>query len=123
MAHAQTDAWGLKVSRHGGEGFLAALENWWRAERQPAEGPVASAFDGGWAVFLGYELAQEIEPRLALPRCPLPWSAFALRTPCALVHELSHDRVWAVGEADSASAFERVVADAHAVALAQDARR
>src|SRR2546430_15018265 len=83
-----------------GMSFLAALETWWLAERR-APPPTATglAFEGGWAVFLGYELAQEIEPHLALPRSPLPWAAFALRTPCALVHDLQRRRVFAVAEA------------------------
>ena len=68
--------------RTAGRGFLEALENWWRAESRPAtQLPAALPFSGGWALFLSYELAQEIEPHLKLPRTPLPWQAFALRTP------------------------------------------
>jgi len=48
--------------------FLPALDAWWRAERRPAEEPGVEPFTGGWFVYLGYELAQEIEPRLHLPR-------------------------------------------------------
>ena len=36
-------------------------------------------FRGGWFVYLGYEMAAEIEPRLQLPRADAPYSAFALR--------------------------------------------
>src|SRR4051812_33866082 len=67
-------------------GFLDALEQWWLTERTVYE-PNSPAFAGGWTLFIGYELAQEIEPRLVLPKAPLPWQAFALRTPCALVHD------------------------------------
>jgi anthranilate synthase component 1 len=110
-----------------GSTFLEALENWWLAERiaaDPAAEPGDTGrgripFDGGWALFLGYELAQEIEPRLALPRCPLPWQAFALRTPCALVHELDTERVYAVAEADAEDALAQIAADAHAVNSAE----
>lgn len=108
------------------DGFLAALEEWWLSERTVA--PRAShvghglPFDGGWAIFLGYELAGEIEPHLALPRTPLPWQAFALRTPCALVHELSRSKVFAVAEAHAVDALERIEADAHTVANEADAR-
>ena len=105
-----------------GTRFLEALENWWRAEHAAyaGDGPSFEApelpFDGGWALFLGYELAQEIEPHLALPRTPLPWQAFALRTPCALIHELESGRVLAVAEAEAAAALERVVRDTHLAA-------
>ena len=106
-----------------GTSFLAALETWWLAERR-APPPTATglAFEGGWAVFLGYELAQEIEPHLALPRSPLPWAAFALRTPCALVHDLQRRRVFAVAEAHAADALARIAAEAHAAAGEADVR-
>ncbi|MGH8261356.1 MAG: hypothetical protein ACREUG_16870, partial [Steroidobacteraceae bacterium] len=65
------------VPRAGG--FLDALEQWWLAERVPWGSDVVAdiPFAGGWAVFLGYEMAQEVEPRLCLPRSDLPWRAFA----------------------------------------------
>ena len=48
--------------------FLPALDAWWRAERSHAGPPGVEPFTGGWFLYLGYELAQEIEPRLHLPR-------------------------------------------------------
>ncbi len=111
-----------------GTSFLAALESWWLAERSAphanAQPHCATrlAFEGGWAVFLGYELAQEIEPHLALPRSPLPWAAFALRTPCALVHDLERRRVFAVAEADCADALARVAREALEAAREADVR-
>ena len=57
-------------------GFLDALEQWWLTERVPWSADLP-AFGGGWAIFLGYELAREIEPRLVLPAAALPWQAFA----------------------------------------------
>jgi anthranilate synthase component 1 len=99
-----------------GTSFLSALENWWLTERLPADpGGTAPPFSGGWALFLGYELAREVEPHLVLPRCPLPWQAFALRTPCAVVHELETGRVYAVAEAEAADELAHIVSDAHAV--------
>ena len=106
--------------------FLQALEEWYALERTEGAAPQRPAFTGGWALYLGYELAQEIEPHLVLPRTPLPWQAFALRTPCALVHELKADRVYAVAEAGWAEALERIAADAEAAAretLPDDALR
>jgi anthranilate synthase component I len=105
-----------------GSGFLEALENWWRAEAvAPVEEDAPLAFTGGWALYLGYELAAEVEPHLQLPRCPLPWQAFALRTPCALVHDLARARIYAVGEADACAQFEEVCADAQQAAQFPDA--
>ncbi len=122
-ADGQLEAQGLTPR---GGGFLGALEEWWLSERSaPGEGEDSAhplPFDGGWAVFLGYELAREIEPHLTLPRSPFPWQAFALRTPCALVHDLSRGRVFAVAEAEAADALDRIEADARALADAADAR-
>jgi anthranilate synthase component 1 len=61
-------------------------------------------------------VAQEVEPRLELPRSTLPWRAFALRTPCALVHERGSGRVLAVAEPDAADYLERLESDAHLAA-------
>jgi anthranilate synthase component I len=99
-----------------GPGFLAALENWWSSERSPLADPGGDAgrFGGGWAVFLGYELAAEIEPHLVLPPTPLPWQAFALRTHGAIVLDLKSSRVFAVAE--DARVLDRIVTDAADVA-------
>src|SRR5262245_52980526 len=46
-------------------GFLNALELQWRAAGQgSAMRPAGLPFAGGWFVYLGYELALEIEPAL-----------------------------------------------------------
>jgi anthranilate synthase component 1 len=105
-----------------GDSFLTALERWWLRERIEARTPAAGQLPvaGGWALYLGYELAQEIEPRLALPRTPLPWVAFALRTPCALIHEVASDRVLAVAEPTAADALAQLEADARAAAASSD---
>ncbi len=90
-------------------GFLDALEMWWRRERveqDAAQSSAALPFAGGWVIFLGYEAATEIEPRLALPQTPLPWRAFALRTPCALIHDLASDTVLAVAEEGAAAQLQ-----------------
>jgi anthranilate synthase component 1 len=105
-----------------GNTFFSALENWWLAERDaPTAASTDLPFAGGWAIFLAYEMAQEVEPRLSLPRAALPWRAFALRTPCALIHDRTRDRVIAVAEADSAHLLDRIEADARLAAAEPDA--
>jgi anthranilate synthase component 1 len=94
-----------------GTTFLTALENWWQTERI-ATSAEQLPFSGGWALFLSYEIAREIEPQLNLPRATLPWQAFALRTPCALVHERATGRVSIIAEADAADSIDRIEADA-----------
>ncbi|HVO49273.1 MAG TPA: aminodeoxychorismate synthase component I [Steroidobacteraceae bacterium] len=118
-----------------GPDFLTALENWWLAERDvgsagaavhsdtAARGGTAPphhpGFNGGWAVFLSYEMAREIEPKLLLPRAKLPWQAFALRAPCALIHERASGRVYAIAEPECAAALDRIEADARQAAAGQ----
>jgi len=123
VAEPRAALWLNSQGEVGGEGvtprgatFLQALENWWLSERTPpvqAELPLVELpFLGGWAVFLSYEMAQEVEPQLELPPASLPWRAFALRVPCALIHERNSDRVLAVAEPDAEDALEVLKADA-----------
>jgi len=99
-----------------GDDFLTTLENWWLSERLPAPATQTFPFVGGWAVFLSYEAAQEIEPLLQLPRSSLPWKAFALRVPCALIHDRWTGKVFAVAEPAAAAHLDRLEADARSVA-------
>jgi anthranilate synthase component 1 len=103
--------------------FLEALDLWWRhsgAAGQVSDLHVARQtgvpFAPGWVVYLGYEIAADIEPHLVLPPTPLPWTAFALRTPCALVHVLDTNAVWAVAEAGAEGLLEQVVTEAERLA-------
>jgi anthranilate synthase component I len=79
-------------------GFLPALDAWFAAERLP--GPVESPlpFSGGWFVYLGYELAAEVEPRLKLPRGAGP-TAFAARVRAAAIYDHDAGELWLVAEA------------------------
>ena len=67
-------------------GFLEALDERWRALHVP-EQDNDLPFRGGWFLYLGYELAAEIEPGLALARDPVLPAAFAVRCPTALVYD------------------------------------
>lgn len=131
-AQPQAALWATADGRLHGAGmtpraprFLDALELWWQQSAGPAahrhsqlHAARASGvpFAPGWVVFVGYEIAADIEPHLILPRTPLPWTAFALRTPCALVHVLATDEVWAVAEPGAHGLLDAVVADALGVA-------
>ena len=71
----------------GAAGFLSALEAWWKSLRtDTGSAPCEAArwpFTGGWLLYLGYELASEVEPCLALPPSSDPVVALALRAPAA----------------------------------------
>ena len=87
----------------GDEGFLRALEDWWKssAPGEAAGRPPAAAhlpFTGGWLLYLGYELASEIESCLALPPSADPVVALALRAPAAWLRDRSTGAGWLVAE-------------------------
>jgi anthranilate synthase component 1 len=92
-------------------GFLDALEAAWRRDGDGGDGRgggggdpnrpselAAGPFCGGWVVFLGYELAAEIEPQLDLaPRVQSDAGApcaFALRIPAGLVYDHVARQAW-----------------------------
>ena len=96
-----------------GQGFLSSLERWWLEERSRGDDDAPPLpFCGGWFVFLGYELAAEIEPRLLLPPSDLPWRAFALRMPCALIYDRKSGQVLAMAEAGSEHLLPAIEAEA-----------
>lgn len=92
-------------------GFLDALDRDWMAAG-PAVPPGDFPFAGGWALFLAYELAAEIEPVLRLPVAddgsPV---AIALRCPAAILRDRERGAVYAVAEPGEAAAIERIVVD------------
>jgi anthranilate synthase component 1 len=53
-----------------GPGFLGRLDDWYQSEAVPEEQDLDTPFVGGWFLYLGYELAGEIEPTLTLPPAP-----------------------------------------------------
>ena len=97
-----------------GPGFLRALNGWWKRERvelAPSELP----FRGGWFLYLGYELAAEVEPTLALKQPDgLPIAA-AVRAPAALILDRDASRAWIVAEEGAESYCHRLLADVAAL--------
>jgi len=92
-----------------GDGFLDSLDLWWSRERA---GAGAAPFAGGWFLYLGYELAAEIEPGLQLTApAGLP-VALATRVRGALIRDRQSGRSWAVAEPGSEGSLDRMAADA-----------
>ncbi|MEM1438778.1 MAG: aminodeoxychorismate synthase component I [Pseudomonadota bacterium] len=50
-----------------GDDFLDALNDWFRQDQAAGVEAASWPFFGGWFLYLGYELAQQIEPSLSLP--------------------------------------------------------
>jgi anthranilate synthase component 1 len=90
----------------GANGFLEGLESWWTALRMP-ETVSPLPFIGGWLLYLGYEIASEIEHRLRLPRSSDPVVALAIRAPAAWIRDRATGQAWLVAE----SGFETLLED------------
>ena len=98
----------------GDTAFLEALDSAWSGERleeQPGELP----FRGGWFLYLGYELAAEIEPGLDLDDDPLLPRAFAVRVPAALVFDHESGVAYLVREMPDSADIDVVRADLEAL--------
>ncbi|HTV95336.1 MAG TPA: aminodeoxychorismate synthase component I [Steroidobacteraceae bacterium] len=95
----------------GAHGFLAALEAWWSALETPAQS-CALPFTGGWLVYLGYEIAAEIEPSLALPASADSTAALAIRAPAAWVRDRQSGRAWILAEPGHERLLDRFAEDA-----------
>ncbi|MET0289844.1 MAG: aminodeoxychorismate synthase component I [Pseudoxanthomonas sp.] len=91
--------------------FLSLLDQTWiaaRVMRDERRWP----FRGGWALMLGYELAQQIEPTLGLPqRDDAMPVAVALRCPAAILHDRTTGEGWVVAEEGCEALVAQVLAD------------
>jgi len=95
-------------------GFLPALDAWWNQERRglAAQEPPLP-FCGGWFVYLGYEIAGQIEPQLTLPPFPAQAPlAFATRVPAAIIIDHTAAAAYAVAEAGHEALLEAMEKDA-----------
>jgi len=68
-----------------GDGFLSRLNDWYLQEEQSSHNETGWPFSGGWFVYLGYELAAEIEPKVNFPEADDGFPvAFATRCPAVI---------------------------------------
>jgi anthranilate synthase component 1 len=104
----------LSGPHSAGRGFLEALEHWWRELAIPPSAQPLP-FSGGWLLYLSYEIAAEIEPRLRLPPGKDPVAALALRAPAAWIRDRASGEAWLLAEEGAEALladFERDAAQA-----------
>ena len=94
--------------------FLEALDKRWRG-LHVAEQDDDLPFRGGWFLYLGYELAAEIEPGLALAQDPVLPAAFAVRCPTALIYDHEAAVCHLVCETPDCVNREQILADIDAI--------
>jgi len=115
----------IKQEGAPGRGFLAAFDAAFQAETIARADDAALTdlpFRGGWFVYLGYELAGEIEPTLRLPQArpgepaaALP-VACAVRVPAAVLRDRADGRLTLIAEADRAELLDLMEDDLAALA-------
>lgn len=91
----------LRIEYHATERFTDAFDRWFAQEKSPPPIDTYLPFTGGWFVYLGYELAVQVEPTLNLPRDAfnLP-IAIATRVKSAIIYDHQHNECWFVTEDD-----------------------
>jgi anthranilate synthase component 1 len=94
--------------------FLHALDQWWLQERTSSI-DTSVPFTGGWFLYLGYELAAEIESGLNLQDDSMLPTAFAVRCPAAIVFDHSTQTCEYVSEKNDSTNSEQVHADLDAI--------
>jgi anthranilate synthase component 1 len=92
--------------------FLEVLDAQWSALRCERDAGPTWPFRGGWALFLGYELAGQVEPVLTLPAAEggLP-VACALRCPAAVLRDRLSGECMAIAERGHAGWLDQIEAD------------
>lgn len=98
-----------------GHDFLHELDNWWLQQRVDLLPDCPVPFHGGWFLYLGYELAGQIEPSLKLPltATSIP-TAIATRIPAAIIHDHDNGKSWLMVERaqhDAPQLLEQMLAD------------
>lgn len=113
----ETDEPGGAACRTGtGNDFLENFDRWWVESRVDEPCRKDLPFHGGWFVYLGYELARQVEPVLSLPQPVdgLP-TAIATRFPAAVLVDHHACRVILVAEPEKSGLLEEMEADINAL--------
>jgi len=115
---ARLELWPEGLSADGlditGNQFLSALDDCWQtAAYRKRANYTDLPFSGGWFLYLGYELAAEVEPTLNLPvdnNSAIP-IAMAARIPLAVINDRDEQQTWLVYEEGYESLLEQLIRD------------
>ncbi|MFK5914950.1 MAG: aminodeoxychorismate synthase component I [Woeseiaceae bacterium] len=78
------------ISEINGSNFLSNVSQWWKSKRDKLVECKSLPFSGGWFLYLGYELAKQVEPLLSLKKSSTP-IAYATRIPAAIIYDHNND--------------------------------
>ena len=97
--------------------FLESFNSLWKSEKIKQEEAIYEKkkipFCGGWFIYLGYEVANEIEKKLSIPRSPylLP-DAFAARVNTSIIYDHIDNKIFVTSDKKEFSGdFEEVIND------------
>jgi len=102
--------------------FLKQLDSWWQQETCESNHAIDLPFYGGWFLYLGYELAAQIEPGLTLPmkgfakQLPV---AYATRIPAAIIRDHHHNKNWLIAESGHAELLDVMQQDVESLVLSK----
>jgi len=99
--------------------FLDALDAWWNQEYTTVPA-THLPFQGGWFLYLGYELAAEVEPSLALHDDPLLPTAFAVRCPAAIIFDHQTGECTFVCEQDADDLRGKIMGDTGRIGIEKE---
>jgi anthranilate synthase component 1 len=107
-----------RVAEPATNDFLAALDDWWSEHCVTGCDNTGLPFTGGWFVYLGYELAGQIEPRLRLPSAAdnMP-VALATRFASAIVRDNASGQTVIVAEPGQEDRVAEIERDIHRLPL------
>jgi anthranilate synthase component 1 len=92
--------------------FLAGLDQWWRENAAASPDSSGLPFTGGWFVYLGYELAGQVESCLRLPPATaVSPVAMATRFRTAVIRDRQRNAGWIVAEPGQQELVRRISAD------------
>ena len=93
------------------ESFLDALDRWWQRTAPRTALAASWPFSGGWFVYLGYELAAQIEPSLKLHDDAVGPVAQAIRIPAAIIRDHASGEAWLLAESESLHLLDAMADD------------
>jgi len=82
-----------------GNNFLDNLSHWWTKKKKGSIQCETLPFTGGWFLYLGYELAKQIEPQLKFKKSSTP-IAYATRIPAAIIYDHQEKSTYCICEDD-----------------------
>jgi anthranilate synthase component 1 len=112
LSHVSLTDKALNIAVDNDSGFFNNLEKLYQQDKLSNTSKEKLPFTGGWFVYLAYEMAEEIEPRLSLSALPAKQPlAIAARCPAAIIIDKTNNQCLAVVESDYVYLLDEIEQD------------